>query len=409
MRRDAVGPRVVVSTAYFVPGYRGGGPIRSVDALTRAVPDRRFSVWTRDRDLGDAEAYRGAAGAWVEADGRSVYHVDTGRVRSYLDALRALRRLGPDVYYFNSLWSPLFSLVPLLLLRVGVLPRAAVVIAPRGELARAALRLSGRRKRAIGALLRAVVLPGMPVRWHATADSEAEDIRRWAGPAEVSVVPNLVPGPEPDALPAPEWVPPRAGDPLRVLFLSRLAPKKNLDGALLALARVTRPVELRIVGPPEDAAYERRCRALAARLPATARVTFVGPVNHRGTAAQLAWADVFFFPTRNENFGHVVREALCDGCPVLASTETPWSAVLARAGLPPRDCDDHTGFAADLDALAAAGPARLASLRQRAREGYADWLVGQRWTVAAMADLLRPRPASGGVTPSVDPADAPRR
>jgi len=39
--------------------------------------------------------------------------------------------------------------------------------------------------------------------------------------------------------------------------------------------------------------------------------------------------DLFFLPTRGENFGHVIHEALNAGLPVLISDRTPWSGVTA--------------------------------------------------------------------------------
>jgi glycosyltransferase involved in cell wall biosynthesis len=33
---------------------------------------------------------------------------------------------------------------------------------------------------------------------------------------------------------------------------------------------------------------------------------------------------LFFFPTRGENYGHVIHEALLAGCPILISDQTPW-------------------------------------------------------------------------------------
>src|SRR6185295_19698195 len=41
--------------------------------------------------------------------------------------------------------------------------------------------------------------------------------------------------------------------------------------------------------------------------------------------------ELFLFPTRGENFGHVVLEAMVSGCPVLVSDRTPWRG-LARYG-----------------------------------------------------------------------------
>ena len=46
----------------------------------------------------------------------------------------------------------------------------------------------------------------------------------------------------------------------------------------------------------------------------------------------MAANDLFFLPTRGENFGHVIAEALSVGTPVLISDQTPWRK-LAAVGL----------------------------------------------------------------------------
>ena len=43
-------------------------------------------------------------------------------------------------------------------------------------------------------------------------------------------------------------------------------------------------------------------------------------------------ADIFLFPTRGENFGHVVAEALSVGCPVLTTPTTIWTDLLTSGG-----------------------------------------------------------------------------
>jgi glycosyltransferase involved in cell wall biosynthesis len=37
--------------------------------------------------------------------------------------------------------------------------------------------------------------------------------------------------------------------------------------------------------------------------------------------------DVFYFPTKSENFGQVIWESLSCGCPVLISDQTPWNNI----------------------------------------------------------------------------------
>src|SRR5690606_20694183 len=46
-------------------------------------------------------------------------------------------------------------------------------------------------------------------------------------------------------------------------------------------------------------------------------------------AALFSKYDLFFLPTRGENYGHVIAEALSMGTPVLISDQTPWRELQA--------------------------------------------------------------------------------
>ena len=37
--------------------------------------------------------------------------------------------------------------------------------------------------------------------------------------------------------------------------------------------------------------------------------------------------DVFLFPTKGENYGHVIFEALAGGCIPIISDQTPWNDI----------------------------------------------------------------------------------
>ena len=41
----------------------------------------------------------------------------------------------------------------------------------------------------------------------------------------------------------------------------------------------------------------------------------------------LSQYDLFLLPTRGENYGHVIAEALAAGCPVAVSDRTPWGKI----------------------------------------------------------------------------------
>jgi glycosyltransferase involved in cell wall biosynthesis len=311
---------------FYLPGYKGGGPITTLAGMVeRLGRELRFRVVTRDRDLGDAEPYPGVSGGTAHAVGQAeVVYLAPGALS--LRGVRAALRAAPyDVLYLNSFFSPRLTLQPLLLRRARLLPDRPVVVAPRGEFSPGALALKAPKKRAFIAAARAAGLY-RGVLWQASAGAEADDIRRWFPDAEIRVAPDLAPEP---AAAAAARTPKEAGR-LRAVFLSRISPKKNLLGALRALAEVRGPVELEVYGPAEDAAYWDECRREIERLPPHVTVHVRGAVTPVQVPAALAGGHVLLLPTLGENFGHVVLEALLAGTLPLLSDRTPWRGLEAR-------------------------------------------------------------------------------
>lgn len=178
----------------------------------------------------------------------------------------------------------------------------------------------------------------------------------------IHIAPDLVALPP---VPAPAHLPRPAGAPLRLLFLARIAPIKNLDFALRVLAFVRVPVEFVICGPVEDAAHAAACRDLARRLPGHVVVAWKGGIPPARVADLMAQSDLFFLPSQSESFGHAIAEALGAGTPVLISDRTPWRG-LASAGVgADLALDDPAAFARVIEAQAALTPAE--ALAQRAR------------------------------------------
>ena len=112
---------------------------------------------------------------------------------------------------------------------------------------------------------------------------------------------------------------------LRVLFVSRIVPKKNLLGALEILRSVTVDVYFSIYGPIEDENYWEKCCEAMKTLPANINCEYLGhatPVNIKGMYLDH---DLMLFPTLGENYGHVIVEAICHGLPIIISDKTPWT------------------------------------------------------------------------------------
>lgn len=366
-------PVVLVFLNYYLPGYKAGGPVRSIAVLAERLGDEfDFRIVTADRDMGDGKRYSGVvADGWSTLGKARVFYVSPRR-RSLLGFARLMRETPHDVLYVNSFFNPVFTILPLLARALRLAPRTPAVIAPRGEFSRGALGLKSWRKLPFIRLSMALGLY-RDITWQASSDSEAEDIRRVVGGVstriiraqQVAVAPDLA---DPGAGAEPEC-PMRAADEwLRVVFLSRIARMKNLDYALRVLAHVHCHVRMSIYGVPEDQAYWRECRSIIEGLGPNITVSLGGSVPHDAVAGILASHDVFFLPTQGENYGHVIYEALAVGLPVLISDRTPWKNLRALGIGWDLPLDEPEAFAAVIDSQAGLTREERAAQRIRVKE-----------------------------------------
>jgi glycosyltransferase involved in cell wall biosynthesis len=115
------------------------------------------------------------------------------------------------------------------------------------------------------------------------------------------------------------------------LFLGRIHPVKGVDVLLRAWQAVQDRApdwELHIVGPDEGG-YSSEVRSLASSL-GLKRVTFAGPVYGADKVDCYRRADLFILPSRSENFGMTVAEALAQGVPAVVSKAAPWAGLETR-------------------------------------------------------------------------------
>jgi len=163
--------------------------------------------------------------------------------------------------------------------------------------------------------------------WQATRLEEIAEIRRIMKNTAVSterifLSPNI-----PSRSPAtrkPAHASAKKGLELRIVFLSRITRVKNLHMALNLLQDLRGDISFDIYGPIEDLRYWAECQESISALKKNITVTFKGEVLPNQVASVLAGYHLFILPTRGENFGHVILEALTAGCLVLISDTTPW-------------------------------------------------------------------------------------
>jgi len=201
--------------------------------------------------------------------------------------------------------------------------RIPLVVSPRGTLSPWAKASGSFVKRFFWPLVqRPTISPAAC--FHATAESEYEDIRRLGFRQPVAIIPNGIDIPDPI---------PKREQPLRtLLFLSRLHPIKGLDLLLPAWQAVQDRFSawrLVIAGPRDSDGYLGKMQALAAQLELK-RIEFIGEVKGVQKWETYYQADLFVLPTYSENFGNVVAEALACGVPAIVSKGAPWAGLIEK-------------------------------------------------------------------------------
>ncbi len=335
---------VLILLGHYLPGYKAGGPIRSIANIVEALGEELdFRVVTCDRDLGETLPFRNVnLSQWVRVGKASVFYLPDSW-RALWTLARMLVSSRADLLYLNSFFARRFSIFPLLLRRLRLFHPRSILLAPRGEFSAGALRLKRWKKLAYIAFARKMGLCAN-VLWHASSQFEEADIHSAfcseesiavAGPIasqagdgfrRLRIVTALdMPG---EALANPD-VPVREKPEgaIRMMFLSRISRKKNLDGAIGMLRNLRGNVQFDIYGPIEDPGYWKKCQEMISQLPANIRVQFRGEAHHDLVHCILSEHDALLFPTHGENYGHVIREAFSAGCPVIVSDQTPWRGL----------------------------------------------------------------------------------
>jgi glycosyltransferase involved in cell wall biosynthesis len=322
--------RVVACVRHYLPGYRSGGPVRTISNLVEHLGDEiDFRIVTSDRDALAVAPYPNVAiDAWQPVGKARVYYASPSS-QTLRGMTAILNAIDYDVLYLNSFFDSRFTILPLLARRLGRLRDRPVVVAPRGEFSRGALGIRSWKKWPYIALAQALRLYA-GVTWHSSSAFEKKDLARVLGDhaAQAAVIAVNLPHKQ-DAGGTDRWQPRQSGAPLRVVFLSRVSPMKNLDYGLRLLAAAKTPLMFDIYGVVDDPGYWAHCQQLITRLPAHVRVTYHGEIPHEFVAETLARYDVFFLPTQGENYGHAIAESLSQGTPVLISDHTPWRGLHA--------------------------------------------------------------------------------
>ena len=313
--------KVLIFIDWFLPGDKAGGPIRScANLMDHLGNDFDFSVVTRDTDYTVTKSYSGiTSDAWnILPDGKRVYYISANQLNKETIS-KLLSEEKFDVVYLNGIWSQAFTAWPMKQLK-KLKFKGKVIVAARGMLAPSALAIKATKKKMYLHLAK-WRNDFSNVIFHATNLQEASDIRKAIGDKnQILIAGNL-----PRKISESTQHTSKSTDKLRIISIARIAPEKNTLYAIEVLSKVKVAVESDFYGPIYNEEYWKECKAATEKLPSNVKLNFMGPIPSENILNTLAKYDLFFLPTRGENFGHVILESLQAGTPVLISDQTPWN------------------------------------------------------------------------------------
>ena len=291
--------KILVFIDWFLPGYRAGGPIQSCANLIEHLKDEfEFSVVTRDTDYMEQAPYANIkSDEWnILPNGMRVYYFSDGKL-SARSIHHMLVEEEFDVVYLNGIYSLYFTLLPLHFLRKD--RNVQVVVAARGMLAQSALGVKNTKKMFFLFVANAVDLfKNVNVKiaanlWQKENDSEWNQRNKNAG--------NV-----------------------RLVSIARISPEKNIKFALDVLAKINEEVEFDLYGPVYNKTYWEECQKIISELPSNVTVNYKGSLPGEDVLKTLSEYHFLFSPTRGENFGHAILQAMRVGVPVIISDQTIW-------------------------------------------------------------------------------------
>jgi glycosyltransferase involved in cell wall biosynthesis len=310
--------KILVFTDWFFPGSQAGGPIQSLISFMKNSSET-FYVITRNTDLNSTIPYSGVqSNQWVKsfADNIQVYYLNEEHLdENFISKIHS--EINPERIYLNSMWSPKFTLLPLQVFRKKNISEK-VVLAPRGMLKPAAFKQKGLKKKLFLLFAKLNNFYGN-IQWHATSEIEQSEIQTHFPKAKIRLAPNI-------SNAAITTVRKERTDPFRILTVGRISPEKGYYEAVESMCEWNpnqSSVQWDIIGLKENEELVRAIEKVKNDFPSL-NIKIHGHKSGEDLRLFFEQAHLFFLPSRGENYGHAIAEALSNGIPVVISDQTPW-------------------------------------------------------------------------------------
>jgi glycosyltransferase involved in cell wall biosynthesis len=340
--------KILISTDFYKPGYRGGGPIQSIYNLSQLISnDYIIKIITQNFDLNQRyNPYNLEVNIWKQqSDNSFVKYFSINQFR--WNFMPMLLEETPDILYVNSFFST-SSQIHVLFTKIYNLlspKKCKIVVAPRGEFDMAALDFKGLKKKVFLWLYELIF--DQKIIFHATAELEKNFIQKIFSKSNVVIAHNV------PKIPRDYVNKEKQQYVTNLVFFARISEKKNLKFAIesLSMLEIEGKITFNIAGPIVNKKYWDECRTIFDKLPKNIQCVYKGEINNGDIPKLCSENHYLYFPTFAENYGHVIYESLVCGLPVLISDNTPWEGKRKENGIFANSLENKDDFIKDIKFL----------------------------------------------------------
>jgi len=316
--------KALIFVDWFDPAYKAGGPIRSCVNLVRAMEQEvELYIVTSDLDL-DGELKIAQKNCWVPYSRSSKVMYLSASQRKWNCIVHLFQNIKPDFVLLNSMYSRVFTIYPLLISRLKQVD-AKFFIFPRGMLKLSALNIKKNKKKVFFLLAKSLFV-GYNKSFIVSDTLEATEVMLMFPSAKTHIAANFS-----ENLQKPFVRAKKAQGFLKIIFIGRIHPIKNLKYLLSLLVKTHIVGSLKIIGVKEDVRYWLECEKVIEKI-RNVKVEYLGELPHEELYDHIIDSQLLVLPTLGENFGHAIAESIAAGRPVLISDRTPWKN-LSQKGL----------------------------------------------------------------------------
>lgn len=304
---------------HFLPAWKAGGPIRSIEQLIHQFSsDMNIYVLCSAYDHGEREVLKNVnPDQWNDWEGKAKVYYNSKRNTTLSFFRNIFTEINPDIIFINGLYSLAYNIKPIVTALQFKHKQTKIILSPRGMLHPGALSQKSFKKRFYFIFFKLLNLQNK-VYWHATDEKEVHFIRSKFKNARIAIAGNF---PKLSSqLPSPV----KKQGKLIMGTLALISPMKNHLEILKSLKSVTQEVVWHIYGPVKDQAYWDHCSKLIKELPSNIQVIYHGAIFPEEVSLALKDIQLFILPSKSENFGHSICEAMSAGRPVITTDTTPY-------------------------------------------------------------------------------------